>query len=626
MVAQALRGDTAADLSDSDSVVSPSPGGERNSRRVAITVLGVLMVASSTVVGHLGYNALESAQATHHFAQTETTRLEALTDMRMALARLDQQARLLALSPNPDTAGMREAFLLFQQRYLAYLKEANYGEGSVDKRSLRSNQAWLMEYDTRINTLITNFSENPDIAKDVANLIDLMNKPLADLVADTRRDQEAQLSSLEGEINASRKELLLIGGIAVLIALCSLYWIVRLAGSGRAEPISVIDTSRVETATQEVLNARNEFIGQISHELATPLQTMSASIEMLEDSRNLVSDADKRLVARMALACRTMQNYVKDMKDFARLKAGKLELRKEDFNPSNLLEDIAAEHAAAAKEKNLEIILQIDQTNRDLMVNADPYRFQQVVNNLLSNAIKYTSSGQIRCWLDLELTDPPSLLLKIHDTGTGVDSSAVGRIFEPFIQEDHAPVPAGGIGMGLAIVKDIVDWQGGEFGIESALDSGTRFRIRLPVEIRRPELRTHPAVLPEATEKHHRVLLIDDNIAILDSLRNLVQSCGYSCDDAAGGHAGLMKIHNEAYSAVLLDINMPDIDGYHVAEAIRSRISPNQKIPIIVVTGNLENQSTPAQKNLFTAFLRKPIDRKTLCDTLHTHIEAAQSV
>lgn len=617
-VAQALRGRAQADAVTDEPPAAAS--GVSKSKKASVAIIGGVLLAASATVGHYALDGLDRAQAARNFAQAETVRLQALADMRVELARLSEESHVLMISPTAETVRLKEVFQRFQQRYTAYLREANYSAYSAEGRALHSSQAWLMEYDTRIDALMANVDANADIPKDITNVIELMDKPLNELVNETRRQQIAQLSALQSDMHADRGALLSFGGFALLVAAFCWYRILKMLDDAQSASSTVAaEKKAVEAVPQESQNARNQFIGQISHELATPLQTISTSIEMLEDSPTLVSVNDKRQIDRMALACRTMQNYVKDMKDFARLKAGKLELRKEEFNPSNLLEDIAAEHTAAAKAKGLEILLNFEPRDRDLLVTADPYRFQQVVNNLLSNAIKYTESGQIRCWLHLETSDPPTLHLKIHDTGTGVESAAVGRIFEPFTQEDHSPVPAGGIGMGLAIVKEIVDWQGGEFGIESALDSGTRFRIRLPVEIRRPELRTHPAVRPEIRETR-RVLLVDDNIAILGSLRDLVESCGYACDEAGGGREALMKVHQEAYAAVLLDINMPDINGYEVAEAIRSRIGPNQKIPIFAVTGNLINQVTPEQTHLFTEILRKPVNRQEVSDALQAHI------
>lgn len=365
-------------------------------------------------------------------------------------------------------------------------------------------------------------------------------------------------------------------------------------------------------ALQEAVFAKDTILGTISHELKTPLQTIISSVDLL--AKRVKGPREAEVIERLASGASRLQAQMQDLTDYARLESGRMELRRIEFMPGEFLKRVVSDLKDVADHKGLRLIHQANDS--DMVVAADAHRIQQILSNLITNAIKYTPEGVIQVSADLVFDDrkqsqPWRLVLVVEDTGPGIAEKDVPRLFEPFTQIDQGTTRRfDGAGMGLAIVKRLVDLFGGKIKVDSTLGRGSRFEITLPVDVVSVTVGGGEEGAESSGKK--RILLIDDNLQIRFSIKEIVEELGYACDIADSGKKGLQKLSTKRFDAVLMDICMPDMDGFSVANAIRNHPSKYRQIPIIAISG-VPAELASAEKNaLFTSRVAKPVSMDQL--------------
>lgn len=364
---------------------------------------------------------------------------------------------------------------------------------------------------------------------------------------------------------------------------------------------------RLKLIEQETAVAKNTFLGMVSHELKTPLQTITSSIDLL--SMSMTQPKDVEVINRLNSAAEHLEAQMKDLTDYASLESGKMKLRISSFNASTVISQIANEYQLIAKNRGLTFTSNIENCNFN--VRSDMFRIQQVVNNLLSNAIKYTDNGQIGIQLYYLEDKPFSLLIKVEDSGIGISAQDIPLIFEPFTQIDQSSTRRHeGVGMGLAIVKRLLTMLNGSIKVNSEPGKGTTIEIRIPVEkmgmseVGQSSLGEYPP--------GNRILLVDDNEEVRNSLKSVLEALNYECDVAASGQEAINQIAICKYAAIFLDVYMPDMDGFAVASNVRSTAGTNQQVPIIWISATEPQNITPDQRKLFSNFLQKPVRKSQL--------------
>jgi len=361
---------------------------------------------------------------------------------------------------------------------------------------------------------------------------------------------------------------------------------------------------RIKLVEKQSAIAKNEFIGMISHELRTPLQRMVSSIDLLSvtlSKNNIHTPALDRLSA----AVDRFEVQIDDLTDYARLESGNLQLRETQFNTSDLVKRVADDYRQKAEEKGLEFRTEI--TDCDFMVCSDAMRIEQVLNNLVGNAIKYTDRGFVKMTLQYRQGKDLSLVMRVEDSGPGIDPQNFESLFKPFTQIDQSSARRyDGIGMGLAIVKRLVTLLGGITNVDSTPGKGTVFEVIIPVR----RVADMPTTL--ASGGKQRILLVDDNLDVRVALQEVTEQLGYLCEVAASGAEALSMAATKRYDAILLDINMPGLDGYAVSHEIRSRPGANQHTPVIWISATAPQIASPEKRKLFTFFLEKPVRSKKL--------------
>ena len=318
---------------------------------------------------------------------------------------------------------------------------------------------------------------------------------------------------------------------------------------------------------------------------------------------------------------------INDILDFSKIEAGKLELETVDFDLLALLDDSAAMFASSAQQKGLELIVDLP-AGQPLVLRGDPLRLRQVVANLLSNAVKFTEAGEIALRLAIQARDEQGVAfaLSVSDSGIGIPPSAQKGIFEHFRQADGSTTRKyGGTGLGLAICRHLVEMMGGRIAVSSASARGSCFTVelRLPpgrLPAARPSARSPeaPARTAEPTRLRGRALVAEDNESNLLVVRAQLEKIGLEVVTVENGQEALDRMAGEAFDVVLMDCQMPVLDGFAATAAWRQReAGTDRHLPIVALTANaMKGDRERCLAAGMDAYLAKPYSGEDLLRTL----------
>jgi PAS domain S-box-containing protein len=391
-------------------------------------------------------------------------------------------------------------------------------------------------------------------------------------------------------------------------------------GHGRPERLIAISRDvtarrRAEDALRETDRRKSEFIAVLSHELRNPLAPIRNSLDILERAVP-GSDQAERALAVIGRQVGQLAHLVDDLLDVTRMSLNRIPLRCERIELDEIVRRTIDDHRSLFE--NGEINVELAPAAQPLFVRADPHRLAQVVGNLLQNAAKFTGSGGT-VTVSLE-SDPVAgrAVIRVADTGIGLAPEVLARLFQPFVQADTTlDRNKGGLGLGLTLVKNLVELHGGDVAAHSAgLDRGTEFVVRLPLDAQTADEPQPLVARPETSPR--RVLIIEDNVDAADSLREALDLAGHQVQVAYNGPDGIDRARAFKPHVVLCDVGLPVMSGYDVARAFRADAAL-RSTHLVALTGyaQAEDRKQAADAG-FDGHIAKPMSLKQIEDVLNT--------
>ncbi|MBK1646734.1 hypothetical protein CKO25_19245 [Thiocapsa imhoffii] len=387
--------------------------------------------------------------------------------------------------------------------------------------------------------------------------------------------------------------------------------------------------------------AKSQFVANMSHEIRTPMNGVIGMLELL--SHRPLNPDDRALLAVARTSGDSLLRVINDILDYSKIESGRIELEQIAFDLNQVAREVTAIFTASAQSKGLKLTWAIAPGLPHRLVG-DPYRLRQILTNILGNAVKFSDQGTVT--LALSAASPPDqavghvvwICLEVSDTGIGIKPDELDRLFQPFVQADGSTSRRfGGSGLGLAISKNLIEHMGGDIAVESRFGAGTRFRIRLPFALDRSVVPTEPAARETPAARHDadappppplraRVLLAEDNLVNQKVASQMLNRLGIEPDIAQNGAEAISRLAREPYDLVLMDMQMPVLDGVRATREWREqeRREGRGHIPIIAMTAN----AMAGDREICLAagmddYLSKPVTLADLRDTISRHLTPA---
>jgi signal transduction histidine kinase/ActR/RegA family two-component response regulator len=371
----------------------------------------------------------------------------------------------------------------------------------------------------------------------------------------------------------------------------------------------------------EASRAKSDFLAVMSHEIRTPLNAVMGFANLLAESR--LDETQRGYVATITTEGSRLSAIINDILDLTKIEKGRLVLEQHPFAPAETVQEVFRLLSPRAAGKKIELRFEAHLAE-PLVVEGDPLRFRQIIVNLVDNAIKFTPCGTVTLFMlwapATTAGERGQLGIRVVDTGIGIPAEKIHGLFQMFTQADTSTTRRyGGTGLGLAICQRLVKLMGGEVTVHSVPGEGSEFAFTLPLQVHRfacepvvSESNTTPAPPP-------RVLVVDDLEINRFLLELLLQRGGFDPQMASGGAEAVRLVAENQYDAVLMDLQMPDVDGYTATRRIRAAEPPGQRLLIIALTASIAKGTR--EKCLAAGmdeYLTKPLDLQKLAHFLKT--------
>lgn len=393
----------------------------------------------------------------------------------------------------------------------------------------------------------------------------------------------------------------------LLVSLCIWFLFRDINKREKLEKELVKTKKRVEEASV----IKEQFMANMSHEIRTPMNAIIGFNDRLIKTK--LNEEQQEYVAAVQSSGENLLTIINDILDFSKIEAGMVTIEHIRFNLHELLLSIFNMFFLIAKEKNIDLQLH-KLKNVPEFIMGDPTRLSQILINLVGNSLKFTEQGNINIIVEVIKDDKQNVTIqfKVKDTGIGILEEKISEVFERFTQakSDTSRI-FGGTGLGLSIVKKLVELQSGTIAVESKKDEGSLFKFTIPYKkassALSPELKTNPEKIrkPIVNDKI-KILIVEDNLLNQKLAAFMIKDFGYAFDICDNGKLAVEKLKQETYDLVLMDIQMPEMDGYEAAGLIREKLMLNT--PIIAMTAH----AMPGEKDKclgfgMTDYISKPI-------------------
>jgi len=381
-------------------------------------------------------------------------------------------------------------------------------------------------------------------------------------------------------------------------------------------------TSKAETATtvaetatriaEDAVKAKQQFLSNMSHEIRTPMNAIIGFTKVV--LKTDLTQKQTEYLNAIKLSGDALIVLINDILDLAKVDSGKMTFEKTPFRMSLSIAAMLHLFEPKIEEKNLKLVKEYDKRIPDVLIG-DPVRLHQIVLNLVSNAVKFTAEGTITVIVRLMSEDAEQATIEflVSDTGTGIPENKIDKIFENFQQASSGTSRLyGGTGLGLAIVKQLVEPQGGKIKVESKLGEGSTFSFSLSFLKTTDEAELDQELVELDTDiKNIRVLVAEDIPLNQLLMKTLLDDFNFERDIAANGKIAVEMLQAKTYDIVLMDLQMPEMNGFEATQYIRNKL--NSKIPIIALTADVTTVDLAKCKAVgMNDYIAKPVDEKLL--------------
>jgi PAS domain S-box-containing protein len=373
--------------------------------------------------------------------------------------------------------------------------------------------------------------------------------------------------------------------------------------------------TKAEEATriaEDAVKAKQQFLSNMSHEIRTPMNAIIGFTKVV--LKTDLTSKQKEYLTAIKLSGDALIVLINDILDLAKVDAGKMTFEQTPFKMALSISAMLHLFETRIQEKNLVLVKEYDKKIPEVLVG-DPVRLHQIILNLVSNAVKFTTTGTITVSVRLLSEDDEKATIEfaVRDTGIGIPEGKMANIFENFQQATSGTARLyGGTGLGLAIVKQLVEPQGGKITVESKINEGSVFSFILSFQKTKEEAELEDGIEVLDTEiKNIKVLVVEDIALNQLLMKTLLDDYGFERDIAANGKIAIEKLQAKSYDIILMDLQMPEMNGFEATEYIRKKMKSN--IPIIALTADVTTVDLAKCKTVgMNDYIAKPIDERIL--------------
>jgi signal transduction histidine kinase/CheY-like chemotaxis protein len=383
----------------------------------------------------------------------------------------------------------------------------------------------------------------------------------------------------------------------------------------RATKIAEEAKSKAESATriaEDAVKAKQQFLSNMSHEIRTPMNAIIGFTKVV--LKTDLTAKQKEYLTAIKMSGDALIVLINDILDLAKVDAGKMTFEQTPFKMASSLSAMLHLFETKIQEKNLELVKEHDSKIPEVLVG-DPVRLHQIILNLVSNAVKFTTKGKISVSSRLLKQNAESVTIEfaVTDTGIGIPANKIEKIFENFQQASSGTARLyGGTGLGLAIVKKLVEAQNGSIRVKSKVGKGSTFSFQLSFLKTKAEAEAETGLVELDTEiKNIKVLVVEDIALNQLLMKTLLDDFGFERDIADNGRIAIEKLQTKSYDIILMDLQMPEMNGFETTEYIRNKM--NSKIPIIALTADVTTVDLAKCKAVgMNDYIAKPVDERLL--------------
>jgi len=445
-------------------------------------------------------------------------------------------------------------------------------------------------------------------------------------ISDSRQRLLTAVAVANDENGRSALRLAIILSALALLSVAGLFWYI--INTLRKQSQLIHDLNISEKKVRESVQIKEKFIANISHEIRTPMNAILGFTSLLRKKE--LDEQSTEFVQLIEKSGENLLAIINDVLDLSKIEAGMMRIETAPFSIRGLLHSTESMFRGRANENNISLMSSVDKSIPDLL-DGDAVRLTQILSNLISNALKFTKEGSVRIKISNEGSGGNLIMIgiRIEDTGIGIEKDKVKNIFDRFHQvEDAVTRHYGGTGLGLAIVRELVLLQKGSIWVESEVERGTSFQVFIPYKIVREKIKAKQSLefQPQLTEKldHVKILVVDDHEINQTLIRHLFGRWKLSFDAVYNGREAIDRLRESQYELILMDIQMPEMDGYTTVSVIRKELK--LRTPIIAMTAHaLTGEKEKCLRCGMNEYISKPIRESQLFELILRFLHVDES-